>query len=76
MSVINSWTVVSFWDQSGDSRPASNSSFVMWGVHDFRHAAEAARQRFPTIFARPGFPVLREAAHNIAQAQLWAQARF
>lgn len=29
LSVINGWTVVSMWDRSADSRPSSNSSFIV-----------------------------------------------
>lgn len=60
-AVINGWTVFSFRDCSGDSRPGSNSAFVLEGVWDYAPAMERARVAFPEIFNRPNFPVLTEA---------------
>lgn len=54
-SVINGWTVLSFWDRSADSRFSSSSAFVLEGVHDFAGGLNAARVAFPEIFTRFGF---------------------
>lgn len=57
-SVINGWTIVGFWDRSADSRSGSNSSFIMEGDFPVEAVLAAAREKFPDIFARPGFPTL------------------
>ncbi len=54
------WTVLSFWDRSGDHRPGSHSTFVLHGTRDFAAAVELARATFPSIWARYTFEV-REA---------------
>ncbi len=51
-------TVLAFWDRSVDSRPASNSMFLLPGVLDFRDAALAAARHFPTVWARFKFEVV------------------
>lgn len=51
-SVINGWTVLTFFDRSGDSRKNSNSAFVMAGTLEFDDAMALARESFPSIFAR------------------------
>lgn len=54
-SLINGWTVLSFWDRSGDSRGRSNSAFIMDGDYATLAGLAIARERFPAIFARFGF---------------------
>lgn len=56
-SVINGWTVLSFWDRSADSRGKSNSAFVMEGVHDSNTVIRVAREQFPAVFERFSFPL-------------------
>lgn len=40
-------TLLSFWDRSGDSRGASNSSFILPDLLTFESAVEAAELAFP-----------------------------
>lgn len=56
------WTAVALWDRSGDSRPASNSVFLVWANASTAEILSAARQQWPQVFTRPKFPVI---AHNI-----------
>jgi hypothetical protein len=50
--LVQGCTVVQWWDSSGDSRPGSNSSFVVRGVHTFDEVMRAAREQHPEIIAR------------------------
>lgn len=54
------WTAVAFWDYSGDSRPGSNSVFLVHAEATTEQVLEAARVQWPHLFARRGFPL---AAH-------------
>lgn len=56
-ALIGGWTILSFWDRSGDSRPGSNSSFLVRGEHSTADALEHARAAFPHQFARFNFPL-------------------
>lgn len=55
---LDGWTAVAFWDRSGDSRPGSNTAFLVRS-----HAAHVedilkwARIQWPEVWARPGFPI-------------------
>ena len=46
------WTIMAFWDRSGDSRPGSNSAFIMWGILSFDEAVARAKARFPKVWSR------------------------
>lgn len=52
------WTAVAFWDRTGDSRPGSNTAFLLDEVLDFDAAVDAARQAYPHVFARFTFEVV------------------
>lgn len=52
------WTVIAFWDRSGDSRGASNSAFMVSCDAPAEEILAAAREQWPEIFARPNFPKL------------------
>jgi len=54
---VQGWTVLSFWDRSGDSRGGSNSNFVVKGRHSFNDMVEITRALFPQIWARFNFDV-------------------
>lgn len=56
--VINGWTVLTFWDRSGDSRGCSNSAFIIEGEHATVAGLDIARERFPTIVTRFKFPLV------------------
>jgi hypothetical protein len=57
---LNGMTILAFWDRSGDSRPASNSAFVLKGKLTFAEALAEAKQRFPWVFERFTFEVVPE----------------
>lgn len=51
------FSCVSFWDQSGDSRPASNSAFIVQAEEiTADELFGLARQQWPEVFRRPNFP--------------------
>lgn len=51
------WTCISFWDRSGDSRPASCSAFLVKAVISDIDLLTLAITQWPELFARPGFPL-------------------
>ena len=57
LTQIEGWTVLSFWDRSGDKRGKSNSNFLLPGTLGQQEALEAARAAFPELFARFPFEV-------------------
>lgn len=46
------WTALAFWDRTGDTRPNSNSAFLIEGTHDFAKMMELSKKLFPMIFVR------------------------
>lgn len=54
---IGGWSILSFWDRSVDSRPGSNSSFLMPGTWDYETMSAEAKRRFPDIWNRFNFEV-------------------
>ena len=52
---IGDWTVLSFWDRSGDHRPGSNSNFILWGRLPYSAAITMAAGLFPELFKRFDF---------------------
>ncbi len=57
-SYINGYTILSFWDRSGDSRPGSNSSFIIEGIIGAVEGLDVARNRFPDVFNRIKFELV------------------
>ncbi len=51
------FTIIAFWDYSVDTRPGSNSMFIMPGTKDFYGALEIANSYFPQVFKRFSFEV-------------------
>lgn len=51
------YTLVGFWDRTGDDRYASNSIFAIHGYLTFEQAVETAKILFPKIFQRFTFPL-------------------
>ena len=49
---VDGWTVLSFWDRSGDSRGGCSSTFLAEGRHSFQQMVELAREHFPHIWQR------------------------
>jgi len=54
-TVVNGWTIISFYDNSGDSRPGSCSVFVIKGEWCYGNALNYARSTFPSVFSRIKF---------------------
>lgn len=54
---IHGRTIMAFWDRSVDSRPGSNSLFIVRGIKSFNEMYRISRETFPSIFARLGFPI-------------------
>jgi hypothetical protein len=57
------WTVLTFWDRSGDSRPNSNSAFVIERpkgatLRTREQDLALCRERFPAVFERIKFPLV------------------
>jgi hypothetical protein len=57
LTYVGGWTVISFWDRSGDPRGASNTAFVFDEHIDGQAALETARGLFQTLFRRFPFEV-------------------
>lgn len=55
---LHGWTILSFWDRSGDTRPQSCSTFLLRGLFAFHEACKQAREAFPAVWARYPFPVV------------------
>lgn len=51
------WTVITFWDRSGDTRAGSNSAFIIQGKHNKAMMVQLAKDMFPSVFQRFTFPV-------------------
>ena len=51
------WTLIAFWDRSGDSRPGSHSTFVIHADIPSQELFALARAQWPEIFNRRGFPI-------------------
>lgn len=56
---VDDWTAVAFWDRSGDSRPGSNSAFIVHDNVDGNQLFKMAREQWPEVFSRSGFPQLQ-----------------
>lgn len=54
---VEGWTILAFWDRSGDSRGKSNSAFVIRGRHNLEDAIEHSRASFPEVWGRMTFEV-------------------
>ncbi len=51
------YTLISFWDYSVDSRPGSNSNFMLEGVLSFEDMKIRSKELFPEIWKRFEFEV-------------------
>lgn len=52
LHLIAGWTVLAFWDRSGDRRGGSNSAFLAEGKFTFDEMCALARQHFPSVWTR------------------------
>jgi hypothetical protein len=51
------WTGLAFWDQSGDTRPGSHSTFLVHGNYDFDQMLALAKAQWAGVFARMRFKI-------------------
>lgn len=51
------WTLISFWDRTGDSRPGSSSTFISKEHLTFEQMVAIAKEEFPQIWNRFNFEV-------------------
>ena len=51
------WTVVCFWDRSGDSRPNSCSAFLTDKIVTEEQLLAAAKAQWPEVWGRTRFPI-------------------
>lgn len=49
---VAGWTVLAFWDRSGDTRGSSNSAFLAEGELSFEEMRDLAQEHFPSIWTR------------------------
>lgn len=64
----DAWTIISFWDRSGDRRPGSNSNFVVAGSVTFDAAVTIAKAAFPDLWKRFPFEGRQEPIPGEEQA--------
>jgi hypothetical protein len=57
---LNSYTILSFWDRSVDSRKNSCSVFIEFGTWTFEEMVKEAKRVFPTIWERYTFKVVED----------------
>lgn len=50
------WTIISWWDNSVDTRPGSHSTFIFQGYDSLGEFWWDAREKFPSVFARQPMP--------------------
>lgn len=58
-SYLHGHTAIAFWDRSVDKRGGSSSTFLVPGFLSFDDTLKAAREAFPTIFARYKFEIVK-----------------
>lgn len=49
---VRGWTIVAWWDRAGDSRPNSNSAFLMKGEHTLSAVLLEAAAQYPELLPR------------------------
>ena len=52
---IDGYTILSFWDRSVDTRPGSNSNFIVEGTFSFVEMISIAKAQYPMVFRRYTF---------------------
>jgi hypothetical protein len=57
LSYLAGWTVLAFWDRSGDKRGQSNAAIVSPGIRTFEYMVELLRAGFPLIHGRLAGPI-------------------
>ena len=59
MTKRDGWTAVALWDRSIDPRPGSHSTFIVEADVTSSELIEMAREQWPEVFGRKGFPDLK-----------------
>jgi hypothetical protein len=54
---VGTFSIVTFWDYTGDKRSGSNSAFFAEGRHTAEQLLAAAREQYPEIWARFTFEI-------------------
>jgi len=54
---VDGWSILSFWDNSVDSRPGSCSTFVARGTFGYDTMREIAKAQFPSVWNRFKFDI-------------------
>lgn len=49
---VRGWTVLAWWDYTGDKRPGSNSALIVEGCHSFDDVLHVMAEAFPTVYRR------------------------
>lgn len=52
VTLFKGWSVLAWWDTSGDNRPGSNSALVAEGRFSFDEMVAAGREQYPWVFDR------------------------
>lgn len=63
--IVGEWTIVAWWDRSGDPRGACNSALAARGLHSFDAMIAAGRAQYPWVFerlAKAGVQIVAERA--------------
>lgn len=55
----NGWTILAFWDRTGDKRDNSNSAFIEQGERTFNEMLAMAKKTFPQVWERFTFEVVQ-----------------
>lgn len=58
LTVVDNHTILSFPDNSVDSRPASHSTFIAGGIFEFNEMVELAKEAFGQVWKRYEFDVV------------------
>lgn len=53
----NGWTILAFWDRTGDTRYGSNSNFIRGDLWDFKTMVAKAKETYPRLWERFTFEV-------------------
>lgn len=61
LQIIAGWTVLAFWDRSGDARLGANSIVMAQGNYSIDEMIAALATAYPQIAKRIDFPIVRVA---------------
>lgn len=58
ITFLERWTVLAWWDRTGDTRGKSNSALIVEGNHSFARMLELLAEHFPGVAHRQPSPWL------------------